>query len=975
VTKTRSYIIAAITVALLALAFVLPQLKSSFVGAAGETLTGSASFSGQAGVPIHITNLQISATGNPTLPITLRASQGVLALGTTTGLTFTGNQSGSTLEFSGTVANLNAALLTLTHQGSSVGSSTIEVSMVGAGEIFDPSNGHLYEFVNETYDWDGANTAAAARTKNGATGYLATITTADENEFVSSRLTGAGWMGAGDFGAEGDWKWVVGPEAGTSFWSGIGPEDGGFAVGGMYSSWSEGEPNQAGDEDCSQYLSTGGLWNDLPCVGTDLESYAVEYGAPGNLPSVAYKVITVNAQPVSFAGGNGTPQAPYQVTDCQRLQGMDQNLSASYVMTANVDCSETVGWNGGAGFNPIGNDGSPFTGTFNAQGYTIDALHIIRADDDQYTSFGSDPDTNEQFVGLFGNTHNATVQNLHVTNSKVKGFEFVGGIIGSMDGGTLSNVTFNIGVAGNDCDPGLCVWARYGQEAGGLVGHLTAGTISDSQSAGPVKGSGKLIGGLVGNMSGGILQDSSSSSDVDGGQYIGGAIGFMLGGTATRVHASGSVDANAVEDYKDGKYGGGFVGALEGGVISQSYATGDVVVEVGVGGGFVGVMFSNSANSISDAYATGDVTSVDGSNVGGFVGETYQGTITRAYASGSVMAFGNAGGFVANVYNAAPIHNSFAVGHVASTASSGLGGFIAEASNGVAMTHNFMDLTGTSIPGCGASVSSSACTAVNYNNTQPRYFVDLRNDPFTQNGTAIWDNSTVWYFDAVNLPVLRMGTNSTPSVVITDDDEDGISSAVENAGPFSGDGNNDGTLDSLQANVASFVSPVTNEYVTLAVSSACTINATSVASESSKSVADPGYEYPGGLVSYSIDCGTPGYTAQVTLYFHGLSSDSTIVRKYNSVTHTYGLIPNAVVTKTADYTSIAYSVKDGGLLDEDGIENGTIIDPAGLAVPFVAGAPNTGLQSISTLSIGLAIASGILLTIYSVIRLRRALTV
>ncbi|MGB4761876.1 MAG: choice-of-anchor U domain-containing protein, partial [Candidatus Saccharimonas sp.] len=669
------------------------------------------------------------------------------------------------------------------------------------------------------------------------------------------------------------------------------------------------------------------------------------------------KSITVNAQAVVYPGGTGSALSPYQITDCARLQGMDQNLSAHYVLTADVDCSETTGWNGGAGFKPIGNS-PPFTGTLNGAGHAIDALHIIRADDDPNTN-GYSLDTDEFYVGLFGRTQGAEISNLNITDSKVKGYAYVGGIIGSMDGGSLTNSTFNIGVAQNDCDPGLCVWARFGFSGGGLVGRLESGTVSNSRTAGPVKGSGSVIGGLVGEMTGGTLEDSSSSSDTDGGSFIGGAIGQMTGGTATRVHVSGSVDTNTLEGFKDGRYGGGFVGALEGGVITESYATGNVFVEVESGGGFAGVLFSNSNNAIRDSYATGNVSSSSGYYMGGFVGKMYEGIITRAYASGSVTGDSTVGGFAGLTYNSPTISDSFAVGEVSSV-SAPSAGFIASIAHGGTYTHTYFDIARTTQVDCSAD-SMSDCTGVNALSAQPNYFVDLRNDPFTQSGSMVWDNEDVWYFDATNLPVLRQGSNTTPSVTITDDDEDGVSSAIEDAAPNGGDANHDGIADSTQANVTSFVNPTTQQYTVLAVDSGCSITAISAASEASKPVADAGYVYPTGLVSYVVDCGTPGYTAHPTLYFYGVSAGSAVARKYNSTTQSYGAIPGATIIQTADYTSVSYSVLDGGTLDEDGVADGIIIDPAGLAVPAGSGLAATGVNAglIIMTALSLVVTSGL----------------
>jgi hypothetical protein len=265
------------------------------------TLAGSNSFNATTNVALPITDLQITGSGTSPIPVKLFVTSGTLQMSTTTGLTFTGSPTGSVLYFSGTLTNINNALATLTYTRASAGSDTLEVSLVNPGEVFFSDNGHLYEYVSSTTSWTSANSAAAGRTAYSSTGYLATITSQSENDFAAARLGGAGWMGASDASIEGDWKWVVGPETGTSFWSG---GIGGSAVSGRYENWGGSEPNDSGgNEDCAQFLSGGsGEWNDLPCSGTSLPGYVVEYGAPGNLPTVVAKNISIttsNAPTVS----------------------------------------------------------------------------------------------------------------------------------------------------------------------------------------------------------------------------------------------------------------------------------------------------------------------------------------------------------------------------------------------------------------------------------------------------------------------------------------------------------------------------------------------------------------------------------------------------------------------------------------------------------------------------------------------------
>lgn len=273
--------------------FVIALFISSFLFAphsadAALTLTAGANATTTPNVATAITGFQIVGPAASTTPVKLFTTSGTLAMTTTTGLTFTGSPTGSVVYFSGTVANINAALSTLTYTRASTGTDTLEVSLVNSGEVFYTGNNHLYEFVAGSFTWSAAQTAAAARTSYGATGYLATITSAPENAFISARMTGDGWIGANDTAVEGTWKWITGPEANTTFWQGTGS---GSTVGGNYANWNSGEPNQSGDEDCAETYVSSGQWNDLPCSAT--LGYVVEYGAPGNLPTVVAANVSI----------------------------------------------------------------------------------------------------------------------------------------------------------------------------------------------------------------------------------------------------------------------------------------------------------------------------------------------------------------------------------------------------------------------------------------------------------------------------------------------------------------------------------------------------------------------------------------------------------------------------------------------------------------------------------------------------------
>jgi tRNA (Thr-GGU) A37 N-methylase len=257
-----------------------------------------------------------------------------------------GNSTGvSALALEGSLANVEAVLKNLEFTRSVAGGSTLSVSVVRAPDVgsvaYNPDNQRYYEFVADKVTWDEARCAAkfvdgkydaasvrfdkcdetklVPRTFNGLSGYLATVTSAAENAFVTNRA-GIGletWIGGSDeavtrtvvapttdiAGKEGQWRWVDGPEAGLIFWrpdaiggvscpTGLRP---GNPVGSngecvnasteaRFNNWDGVEPNNSmrGDPEHALHLLTGnklGQWNDIP--GSFLFPYIIEYGGLG----------------------------------------------------------------------------------------------------------------------------------------------------------------------------------------------------------------------------------------------------------------------------------------------------------------------------------------------------------------------------------------------------------------------------------------------------------------------------------------------------------------------------------------------------------------------------------------------------------------------------------------------------------------------------------------------------------------------
>ncbi|GAB3689114.1 hypothetical protein GCM10028857_24090 [Salinarchaeum chitinilyticum] len=244
--------------------------------------------------------------------------------------------------------------------------------------------------------------------------------------------------------------------------------------------------------------------------------------------------------------GSGTASDPYEITNATQLQAMENDLDAHYVLVEDVDASATAGWNGGAGFDPIGTSGNEFSGTFNGNGYTIDGVTIDRSG---------------VAIGLFG------------SNS-----------------GTITNVSLaNVAFTG---DPDTTV--------GGVVG-VNVGVVSKSSVA-----SGVVEGGHGGGIAGEVLNDASVSDSyanatVTAQENAGGLAGTNYGAISTS-YATGVVTLGDTDDRV-----GGIVGYNQGSV-SDSYwnqdSDGDATSGVGRNADTVTNVAGLSTGEMTGANAT-----------------------------------------------------------------------------------------------------------------------------------------------------------------------------------------------------------------------------------------------------------------------------------------------------------------------------------------------------------------------------------
>ena len=233
------------------------------------------------------------------------------------------------------------------------------------------------------------------------------------------------------------------------------------------------------------------------------------------------------------------------IQNCLQLQDMNLHLDGNYILENDIDCASDTNnssgalWNNGAGFAPIGNSSTNFSGTFDGAGYTISGLYINRS--------------TTSYVGLFGYTSStALIANLKITDANISGKDYVGGLIG------------------------------YSQ-----------GDVSKCSYDGIVRGANQYAGGLIGYLQSGRLFGSYTKGTLYSKQYSGGLVGYTNDTTTYLYDVYSQMNVFATSSYT-----GGLIGLCKRTYIIKSYSTGIVSSTISTGlGGFVG------SNSISACYA------------------------------------------------------------------------------------------------------------------------------------------------------------------------------------------------------------------------------------------------------------------------------------------------------------------------------------------------------------------------------------
>lgn len=362
-----------------ALALSLLPLFASAPIARAETVTAPTTFNAT-----NETFTAVSGSGTTpsisgftgTVQVVITSSGGNIKVPTITGLSaptgyrardWNTYETATEISFTGTQTNVSNAVASLMFKATSNGTTpSISIEAFVAGVAYNSSNSHYYEVVetsttitpelarclakysnsNVTFSGDTQTTVPlrastsilsadrcsttdpgglTRRTYNGLRGYLATITSLNEHNFIREKTTAQAWIGGADTDKEGTFIWLDGPEAGTVFWragatrrgdnvfSSQAGDPAGFVYGTAFNYFSENEPNDSStSEDWAEFghgsSGVGSSWND--CAGNCGRSqYIIEYGDTGDTKNSASATINVRTVPAAPTGVSATVSA------------------------------------------------------------------------------------------------------------------------------------------------------------------------------------------------------------------------------------------------------------------------------------------------------------------------------------------------------------------------------------------------------------------------------------------------------------------------------------------------------------------------------------------------------------------------------------------------------------------------------------------------------------------------------------------
>lgn len=441
-------------------------------------------------------------------------------------------------------------------------------------------------------------------------------------------------------------------------------------------------------------FTEGTLATAMPLTAEVIDGAETFGVADGKITARPVETITSGVVAISCAGysrslvlktlpgilpGNGTAQTPYLVASAADLLTLANAITESgfdytgrhFEQTADIDFTDIT-------LVPVGSLTTAFNGTYDGKGHSVANIKNPAPED-----------VMQRDRAIFGNVGSqATIRNLHLKTSDIRGNLNIGGIAaivcGRIENCSVSEdcIVYSIPSKIDDSNPPV----YNGQFAGGIAARVTSGAvITDCVNYGKILAD-ISVGGITGGNTAGeyaLIENCKNYGEIGGvadpvelfsGYAMAGGIAGRLSGTirgcthygravATAINDAGGILGYAyagtlVEDcVNEGSvevnwlYGGGIIGCTDGYVTADKPVTVTRCANHGVvnisamSGGIVGLAKANTI--ITDCHNTHDISNREGASSGGIVGETEGAvTVTGCWNTGAINANRGAAGIV-----------------------------------------------------------------------------------------------------------------------------------------------------------------------------------------------------------------------------------------------------------------------------------------------------------------------------------------
>lgn len=364
-------------------------------------------------------------------------------------------------------------------------------------------------------------------------------------------------------------------------------------------------------------------------IEADFSGYAVAAGLTDSTDYV-FAVSLQNSSgywgsPVYINARTATPGL-ILISDCQGLQDIQNGLDQNYQLSKDIDCSDTINWNGGLGFKPLGAalDDQWFSGIFAGNGYSIDDLYIAQPSDDIF------------MMGLFATSMDALIQDVSINNMTLNATEQYMAYCSGLVAYAMQTDIINVHVNNIDID-GPCAYAA------GVASVLYAVDVelSDSSDDLPMFNKNSATGSIdINNIDEQILTDLPLNFFVGGG-LLGQVSGYNINNSYANIQFTSSEYTSI--------FGAVLAGIDRTGIISKVYGAGELgVLAAGSASGGISGMASvvndsgETGFTVKDSFNYLDNTSDPDNLTGGVLGVIESGspdniTISNTYFDADVI--------------------------------------------------------------------------------------------------------------------------------------------------------------------------------------------------------------------------------------------------------------------------------------------------------------------------------------------------